>query len=77
MKPKVYIETSMLSYLAARLSNDLRVAANQSTTIEWWETRRPHFDLFFPNWLPRKRVLAILSLPRDVWMQLNLYQSLL
>lgn len=46
MKPKVYIETSMLSYLAARLSNDLRVAANQSTTIEWWDTRRPEFDLF-------------------------------
>ena len=36
----------MLSYLTARLSNDLRVAANQSTTIEWWDTRRPHFELF-------------------------------
>ncbi|MCY3680651.1 MAG: type II toxin-antitoxin system VapC family toxin [Gemmatimonadetes bacterium] len=46
MKPKVYIETSIISYLTARLSNDLRVAANQSITIEWWETRRPHFELF-------------------------------
>ncbi len=46
MKPKVYIETSIPSYLTARLSNDLRVAANQSTTIEWWETRRSDFELF-------------------------------
>ena len=46
MKPKVYIETSIISYLTARLSNDLRVAANQSITIEWWETRRRHFELF-------------------------------
>ena len=46
MKPKVYIETSMLSYLTARLSNDLRVAANQSTTIEWWDTRRSYFEPF-------------------------------
>ncbi len=46
VKPKVYIETSIISYLTARLSNDLRVAANQSITIEWWETRRPHFELF-------------------------------
>lgn len=46
MKPKVYIETSIFSYLTARLSNDLRVAANQSITIEWWDTRRSHFELF-------------------------------
>ena len=46
VKPKVYIETSILSYLTARLSNDLRVAANQSMTIEWWETRRSDFELF-------------------------------
>ena len=46
MKSSVYIETSIISYLTARLSNDLRVAANQKTTIEWWENRRLDFDLF-------------------------------
>jgi hypothetical protein len=46
LKPKVYIETSVISYLTASISNDLRVAANQNTTIEWWETRRPDFDIF-------------------------------
>ena len=37
LKPKVYIETSILSYLTARQSNDLRVATNQNITLEWWE----------------------------------------
>jgi hypothetical protein len=51
MKPKVYIETTIPSYLAAHLSNDLRVAANQNTTIEWWETRRASFDLFISEFV--------------------------
>lgn len=51
MKPKVYIETSIPSYLTARISNDLRVAANQNTTIEWWETRRPGFELFISEFV--------------------------
>ncbi len=45
MKPKVYLETSVISYLTARQSNDLRAMANQNSTIEWWETQRHHFDL--------------------------------
>jgi len=46
LKPKVYIETSIVSYLTAKPSKDIRAAANQSITFEWWETRRPHFELF-------------------------------
>ena len=46
MKPKVYIETSIVSYLTARPSNDIRVAANQNATIEWWDTQSQKFDLF-------------------------------
>ena len=46
MRRKVYIETSIPSYLTARPSNDLRAMANQSTTIEWWQNRRSQFDLF-------------------------------
>jgi hypothetical protein len=45
-KPTVYIETSIVSYLTARQSADVRVRANQGITTEWWETRRPKFDLF-------------------------------
>lgn len=36
MKPKVYIETTVVSYLTARLSRDLLVAARQETTAELW-----------------------------------------
>lgn len=45
MKYKVYIETSIIGYLTARQSNDLRVMANQNATIEWWDTQRSKFDL--------------------------------
>lgn len=46
MKEKVYIETSIISYLTSRLSRDLIVAAQQQVTQEWWENRRSHFDLY-------------------------------
>ena len=45
-KRLLYIETSIVSYLTARLSNDLMVAAWQGATIEWWETQKDKFDLF-------------------------------
>ncbi len=45
MKPKVYVETSVLSYLTARPTNDLRAMANQAATVEWWETQRSKYDL--------------------------------
>jgi hypothetical protein len=46
MNPKVYIETSVISYLTARLSSDLIVAAHQKLTDDWWETRRFDFELY-------------------------------
>ena len=35
-----------MSYLVSRPSDDLRVAANQVITLEWWDNRRAAFDLF-------------------------------
>jgi predicted nucleic acid-binding protein len=43
---KVYIETSIVSYLTARPSNNLIAAAWQKETMDWWETQRDRFDLF-------------------------------
>lgn len=51
MKPKVYIETSIPSYLTARPSNDIRAMANQNTTIEWWENRRADFELYISEFV--------------------------
>ena len=46
MKPHLYLETTIPSYLVARRSRDLRLAADQETTQQWWEERRQEFDLF-------------------------------
>jgi predicted nucleic acid-binding protein len=46
MKPKVYIETSIISYLTARLSNDLVVAGQQKITQEWWDNQRSSYQLY-------------------------------
>jgi PIN domain len=46
MKPKVYVETTIVSYLTARPSRDLIIAAHQQLTQEWWKNRREQFDLF-------------------------------
>jgi hypothetical protein len=45
MKPKVYIETTIVSYLTARPSRDIVIAGHQQVTHEWWQASRSHFDL--------------------------------
>ena len=42
----IYLESSVVSYLAARPSRDLVVAGNQQVTRDWWETRRGECELF-------------------------------
>ena len=43
---KVYIETSIVSYLTARPSSNLIAAAWQKETIDWWESEKYRFDLY-------------------------------
>jgi hypothetical protein len=43
---KVYLETTIVSYLAAKASRDLVVAAHQQITQDWWQTARDRFDLY-------------------------------
>jgi len=43
LKPTVYIETSVISYLTARQSRDLIVAAHQQIPRDWWETALPKY----------------------------------
>jgi predicted nucleic acid-binding protein len=45
-KPSVYIETTVVSYLTARPSRDLVIAAHQQVTLEWWESALPFLEPF-------------------------------
>jgi hypothetical protein len=46
VKPGVYLETSVISYLVGRLSRDVVVLGNQELTREWRTTRRADYELF-------------------------------
>lgn len=45
----VYLETTIPSYLTANLSRDLRIAAHQEITHEWWQKERDRFDLYISD----------------------------
>jgi predicted nucleic acid-binding protein len=45
MKPRVYVETTVVSYLTARPSQDVVVRGHQQTTREWWHACRSRFEL--------------------------------
>ena len=74
MKPKVYIETIILSLLTAWPSRDLIIAADQQSTRDWWENHSQGFELFVsPEVLgeaaqgdpeaARQRLAAVAALP--------------
>ena len=44
-KPTVYVETSVVSYLTARPSRDLIIAAQQAMTRDWWRDASDRFVL--------------------------------
>jgi len=50
MKSKVYLETTVVSYLTAWQSRDLIRAAHQQITREWWQTRAK-YDLFISQFV--------------------------
>lgn len=45
MKPRVYIETTVVSYVAARPSRDVAKAARQEVSRVWWREAANRFDL--------------------------------
>lgn len=44
MKPLVYIETTVASYLTARATRDMIAMARQQITMAWWEARLADFS---------------------------------
>jgi predicted nucleic acid-binding protein len=43
--PRLYLETSVVSYLTARPSADIITAAHQLITTRWWSLRRTEFEI--------------------------------
>ncbi|MBZ5562171.1 MAG: type II toxin-antitoxin system VapC family toxin [Acidobacteriia bacterium] len=46
MKQRLYMETTIPSYLTSRPSRDLVIAGHQQVTKEWWETRKGAFEIY-------------------------------
>ena len=44
--PRLYLESTIPSYLAAQPSRDLIVAAHQQLTHMWWQRARPGFEMY-------------------------------
>ncbi|MDZ7360786.1 MAG: type II toxin-antitoxin system VapC family toxin [candidate division KSB1 bacterium] len=74
MKPTVYIETSIVSYLTAWPSRDLIVAGHQQITHEWWSQIRPEVQCLISPYVideasqgdreaAQKRLEAIVGFP--------------
>jgi len=45
MKPIVYVESSVISYLTSRPHRDVIIAGRQSVSLDWWENQRQRFEL--------------------------------
>ena len=46
MKPKIYMETSVVSFLAARPSKDKVLSGQQESTHRWWREKRKQYEIF-------------------------------
>ena len=46
MKPKVYLESSVIGYLTGRPSRDVIVFARQQLTQSWWTNHKTQYELF-------------------------------
>jgi hypothetical protein len=73
MKPKVYIETSVIGYLTSWLSGDLIIAARQKITREWWRNAPTKYELIVSDVVMRE---ASTGDPQAVQDRLAVLQSM-
>jgi hypothetical protein len=70
--PKVYVETTVISYLTAWPSAEVVTAAHQQITKEWWQ-KRDEFDLFVSELVVRE---AQVGDPQAAKLRLDLIAEL-
>lgn len=74
MQPRVYVETSVISYLTSRPALDVITAGHQATTLQWWEQHRSKYDLVISQFVkdeasagdpvaPAKRAISLAEIP--------------
>jgi hypothetical protein len=44
-RPRLYLDTTIPSYLTARMSRDFKIAQYQRITTRWWNSWRTNFDI--------------------------------
>ena len=49
MKPSLYLETTIPSYLVGRIARDLATAAHQEATKRWWDEQRDNYELYISS----------------------------
>ena len=75
MTPRLYLETTIPSYLVARKSRDTIMHGQQAATLNWWEHRRGDCEMFVSEFVDIEvgrgnvemsvaRAAAIQGLPR-------------
>jgi hypothetical protein len=57
-KSSLYVETTIPSYLAARVSYDPLIAGQQAATRTWWRLRRQSFELFTSQFVLNEAALG-------------------
>ena len=68
MKPSIYIESSVVSYLTSDPSTNIITAARQALTREWWNKRRFDYDLYISEFVISE---AASGDPRAALLRLN------
>ncbi|MEI7685759.1 MAG: type II toxin-antitoxin system VapC family toxin [Planctomycetota bacterium] len=51
MRPKVYLDSSVPSYLTARPNRDVFISAMRQWTQDWWENLRHKYDLYISDFV--------------------------
>ena len=65
--PRLYIETSIISYLTARPSNDLVAMGHQALTSRWWDEGAQNSASIPLNWLSGNLHKAMNKRLHDDW----------